>query len=92
MNKTELIAAVAEKAGVADRTYANIERGSANMRIETLVRICSALNATPNDILTTGSKNKYPSEADIIEMFNRCTEIEKQTAIALIDVYLHSIV
>ena len=44
---------VAEKAQLSDRTYADIERGSTNMRIETLVKICSALGITPNDILVT---------------------------------------
>ena len=45
-------AEIAEKAGIADRTYADIERGNVNMRIETLLKICEALNATPDDILT----------------------------------------
>ena len=34
---------VAEIAGLSDRTYADIERGSVNMRIETILRICDAL-------------------------------------------------
>ncbi|MBR4768994.1 MAG: helix-turn-helix transcriptional regulator [Lachnospiraceae bacterium] len=42
----------AEKAGVGFRTYADAERGvSANLRVPTLVSICTALNVTPNDIL-----------------------------------------
>ena len=35
---------VAEAAGLSDRTYADIERGSVNMRIETILRICDALH------------------------------------------------
>lgn len=42
---------VAEKAELSDRTYADIERGSTNMRVETLLKICNALGITPNDIL-----------------------------------------
>ena len=42
---------VAEKAGLSDRAYADIERGSSNMRVDTLMRICSALDVTPNAIL-----------------------------------------
>ena len=30
---------VAEAAGLSDRTYADIERGSVNMRVETLLKI-----------------------------------------------------
>ena len=37
-------AEVAEAAGLSDRTYADIERGSVNMRIETILRICNALH------------------------------------------------
>ena len=37
-------AEVAEAAGLADRTYADIERGFVNMRIETILRICDALH------------------------------------------------
>ena len=33
-------AEVAEAAGISDRTYADIERGTVNMRVETLLRIC----------------------------------------------------
>ena len=36
-------AEVAEAAGLADRTYADIERGTVNMRLETILRICQAL-------------------------------------------------
>ena len=37
-------AEVAELAGLSDRTYADIERGTANMRIQTLLLICKSLN------------------------------------------------
>ena len=37
---------VAEAAGLSDRTYADIERGSVNMRIETILRICDVLHIT----------------------------------------------
>ena len=45
-------AEVAEAAGLSDRTYADIERGTVNMKIETVLRICGALKITPNEILT----------------------------------------
>ena len=46
-------AEVAEVAGLSDRAYADIERGSVNMRVETTLRICQALRITPDEILTT---------------------------------------
>ena len=45
-------AEVAEAAGLSDRTYADIERGTVNMRIETILRICQVLHITPDEILT----------------------------------------
>ena len=48
---------LAEMAGLADRTYADIERGNANMRVETALRICEALQITPNEILTAENRS-----------------------------------
>ena len=45
-------AEVAEAAGLSDRTYADIERGTVNMRVETILRICNVLHITPDEILT----------------------------------------
>ena len=49
-------AEVAESSGLSDRTYANIERGTANMRVESLLNICRALHITPDTILTDDYK------------------------------------
>ena len=43
---------VAEAAGLSDRTYADIERGTVNMRVETVLRICKALHISPDEVLT----------------------------------------
>ena len=43
---------VAEAAGLSGRTYADIERGTVNMRVETILHICEALHITPDEILT----------------------------------------
>ena len=39
---------VAERAGLSLRTYADIERGTVNMRVETALQICEALHITPD--------------------------------------------
>ena len=46
-------AEVAEISDLSDRAYADIERGSVTMRIDTLLKICAALHITPNDILVS---------------------------------------
>lgn len=81
---------VADKAGLSDRAYADIERGTVNMRIDTLLRICNALDITPNDVLTK-EQNTPLSETDIFKLINNCSETEKQTALALLKVYIQSL-
>ncbi|MBQ6555182.1 MAG: helix-turn-helix transcriptional regulator, partial [Firmicutes bacterium] len=68
-------AETAEKANLSDRTYADIERGTANMRVDTLVNICSALGITPNDILLEEDVD-FSSE-EITEALKNCTAKER---------------
>lgn len=84
-------AEVAEAADLSDRAYADIERGTVNMRIETILRICNALNITPDEVLT-----EEPSETDamlqeLLAELEGCTEKEKKTALRLLSVYLQSL-
>ena len=55
-------AELAEKAGLADRTYADIERGESMMRVNTLMSICQVLRITPNDILTEDMHDQPDAE------------------------------
>lgn len=84
-------AQVAEKAGLSDRTYADIERGSANMRTETLLRICDALQITPDEIFTENNTMLSKQQDEIIEKLNACPQKEKETALKLLEVYLDSV-
>lgn len=80
-------AELAEKAGLSDRAYADIERGTVNMRTETLLRICNTLNITPNDIFTDKTEPSV-CEKDILEELNRCTPTQKAAVLELLSVYL----
>lgn len=84
-------AEVAELSGLSDRTYADIERGSVNMRIETILRICKALQITPDDILTEENIPIIEKQNELIEKLNSCKPNEQQTALELLSVYLESI-
>lgn len=84
-------AEVAEKAGLSDRTYADIERGTANMRTETLVKICAALQITPDEILTESSSTEY-KQSEIFERLSLCSPKERETALAILDAYLKSLI
>lgn len=84
-------AEIAELAGLSDRAYADIERGSVNMRSETLLKICNTLHITPNDIFTENSADFTKIQQELINRLNACTDRQKETALRLLSVYLDSI-
>lgn len=83
-------AELAEQAGLSDRTYADIERGNVNMRIETLLRICNALCVTPDALLTETNTSLQITQEEVAKKFEHCSEKEKQTALAIIAAYLEN--
>lgn len=82
---------VAEAAGLSNRTYADIERGTVNMRIETILRICDALHITPDEILTLDNSAIRKRQEELFERLNTCNEKDRDTALRLLDVYLRSL-
>ena len=84
-------AEVAEAAGLSDRTYAAIERGTGNMRIETILRICGALHITPDEILTEEDCSIAARQNELIERLNACNPKDRETALRLLTVYLQSL-
>lgn len=82
---------VAEASGLSDRTYADIERGSVNMRIETVLKICKALNITPDEILTEENILSDLEISELIDKLNNCKPKERETALNLLAVYLNSL-
>ena len=82
---------VAEAANLSDRTYADIERGTVNMRIETMLKICDALQITPDVILTEENPNLVIKQSKLLEQLESCTEKQKETALELLAVYLRSV-
>lgn len=82
---------VAEMAGLADRTYADIERGSVNMRIETILKICEALHITPNEVLTKEDVTITAKQDELIERLNSCSSRDRETALNLLAVFLQSL-
>lgn len=84
-------AEVAEAAGLSDRTYADIERGSVNMRIETILRVCQVLHITPDEILTEDNSPESIRQEQLWDRLNSCNPKDKETAFRLLDVYLQSL-
>lgn len=83
-------AEVAEAAGLSDRTYADIERGSVNMRIETILRICGVLHITPDEVFTEDAAPMTTQEEDIMAKLKACNPKDKETALQLLSVFLKS--
>ena len=84
-------AEVAERAGISDRTYADIERGGVNMRIETFLRICQTLSVSPDDILTEERASTALQQEELLRQLDRCSPAQQKTALRLLEVYLHSL-
>ena len=84
-------AEVAEAAGLSDRTYADIERGVVNMRIETILRICDVLHITPDEILTEDSSTITTQQAELWDRLNACNPKDRETALQLLAIYLKSL-
>ena len=84
-------AEVAESAGLSDRTYADIERGTVNMRTETILRICDTLHITPDEILTEENTSLSIQQTELWERLNACNSKDKETALQLLSIYLKSL-
>lgn len=82
---------VAELSGLSDRTYADIERGTVNMRMETALKICNALQITPNDIVSEENYLYALEEQQILEKLRSCSIHEQKTALKIISAYLDSL-
>ncbi|MGN0622237.1 MAG: helix-turn-helix domain-containing protein [Porcipelethomonas sp.] len=82
---------VAEAANLSDRTYADIERGTVNMRIETILKICNALQITPDVILTEENPVFSNRQDELLEQLDKCSAQQKETALELLSVYLKSV-
>ena len=82
---------VAEAAGLSNRTYADIERGTVNMRTETVLHICDALHITPDEILTEDQPDLAPRQEELRQRLESCSPRERETALRLLAVYLDSL-
>lgn len=84
-------AEVAEAAGLSDRTYADIERGTVNMRTETILRICNVLHITPDEVLTEENASLTVKQTELWGRLNACNPKDKETALQLLSVFLKSL-
>ena len=76
---------VAEAAELSDRAYADIERGTVNMRMDTILRICRALHVTPDEIFTD------VRQEELLARLEACSPRDRETALKLLSVFLRSL-
>ena len=80
---------LAEKTDLSNNYISNIEHNYSIPSIETLMRLCTALDVTPNDILLGTSKiEKSYMEYDIMILLAQCTPQEKRYISGFIKVLL----
>ena len=84
-------AEVAEAADISDRAYADIERGAVNMRIETILRICSVLHITPDELFTEDAPSLLSQQEYLWTRLNACNPKDRETALQLLTVFLRSL-
>ena len=84
-------AEVTEAADISDRAYAEIERGSVNMRIETILRICNVLHITPDELFTKDTPSLLSQQEELWIRLNACNPKDKETALQLLTVFLRSL-
>lgn len=84
-------AEVAESAGLSDRTYADIERGTVSMKIDTLLKICSVLHITPDEVMTTDDCFATTQQEELFARLTNCNSRDRETALRLLSVFLQSL-
>ena len=82
---------VAEMADLSDRTYADIERGNANMRTDTMLRICDVLGISPDDLFYEDNTDWTEIKDELIGRLETCPIRSRETALRLLSVYVESI-
>lgn len=54
-----------------------------------LLKICAALDVTPNDVLITDNEKFTKQQDDLMQLLNNCSPKNKQTALDLLSVILN---
>lgn len=68
---------VSERAGISAQHCSGIECGSAKVSLPALIRLCNALDATPDEILMDSVVQVTPlASKEIVEVFSGCTADE----------------
>ena len=84
-------AQLAEQAGVSKGTVEHIERGDSGTRLESILRICEALNVTPNDIVQQEHLRDVYRDEDLVAVLAAISPHEKTALLRRLKAYLNSV-
>ncbi len=78
---------VTEKAGLSDKYLSNIERATSVLSVDVLMKICNALDTTPDYILlgTATEINNSDYQKYVCAKLNEMSEEKQKLALSLID-------
>lgn len=78
---------LSERAGISNQYLSNIENSRSIPSLETIIALCRALNATPNDILLgTDSLSEEYLVSDLMLRLKQCTPSEKRLLCGFLDI------
>lgn len=82
---------VAVAANISGRAYADIERGEANMRVDTMLRICQALHISPDAVFMEESNSATFQQQELLQKLNNYSAEDREKVHALLSTVLQLI-
>lgn len=80
---------LAEKADISNNYLSHIETAKSTPSLETIINLCIALNATPNEVLLgTKTTEKNYLNTDILDKLELCNTRQKQLIFDFINLIL----
>lgn len=88
LSQTELATA----AGISGKAYADIERGTSNMRVETMLRICQALHISPDEIFVDKGDQLTAQQEKLMHQLDGFSNRDKEQVFELLNIILKFLV
>lgn len=83
---------LAERLDCSLRFIADVERGAVGMSIDTLMKICEALNTSPDALLRDGEAPAQPAGAEwVLAALENLSPQRRETALEILRAYLRGV-
>lgn len=81
-------AEVASAANISGRAFADIERGTTNMRVDTMLGICQALHITPDALFVAESNSATIHQQELLQKLNKYSAEDREKIYDLLSLIL----